>query len=297
MNAGRSTLRLTLLTAWLFLFMPFSAWAGPTEEAVGRLGSPGAEEGSDRDHRTRTDRDFFAPLSGYEPIYFLCGADPSNAKFQLSLKVKIFHPRGPLATRHAWLQELHFGYTQTSFWDLSSDSKPFDDTSYKPELFYVSEDIRQGVPPWISRLEFQTGLQHESNGRDYPASRSLNIFYVKPVLTVGDLEEMHFTFAPEVWVYVGDMSENPDMEDYRGYFDLLIKYGSPQGMELSANLRKGTKEGKGSIQIDFTYPLSRITSDNLSFYFHAQYFTGYGENLLTYYEKNSELRVGLAFFR
>jgi outer membrane phospholipase A len=257
----------------------------------------GTQDIRDQGEKHRADKDLFVPVSAYESIYFLYGADPSNAKFQLSLKVQIFHPRGPLATEHAWLPGFHFGYTQTSFWDLASDSKPFEDTSYKPELFYLSKDIRQDYATWISRLDFQTGLQHESNGRDYPASRSLNILYIKPLVAVGDTEGLHFTFAPKIWIYVGDMSENPDIEDYRGYFDLLLKFGSPDGMEITTNLRKGTEGGKGSVQIDFMYPLSRVTAGNLGFYFHAQYFTGYAEDLLNYDEKTSQLRVGLAFIR
>ncbi len=68
-------------------------------------------------------------------------------------------------------QGAHFAYTQTSFWNLKSASKPFDDTSYKPELFFLSSGSSL-FPTKINRLFIQTGYQHESNGRDGESSRA-----------------------------------------------------------------------------------------------------------------------------
>jgi outer membrane phospholipase A len=64
-----------------------------------------------------------------------------------------------------WVTGFNLGYTQKSLWDLKSDSSPFEDTSYMPEFFYLQDKIDLGVP-WISAFGFQTGYQHESNGRD-----------------------------------------------------------------------------------------------------------------------------------
>lgn len=74
-------------------------------------------------------------LAAYDPMYFLVGTDPEKSKFQFSFKYRLFNPERTLAQKHSWVKGFHFAYTQTSFWDLKSASKPFEDTSYKPEFF------------------------------------------------------------------------------------------------------------------------------------------------------------------
>ncbi|MFX7858123.1 phospholipase A, partial [Acinetobacter baumannii] len=84
-------------------------------------------------------------------------------KFQLSFKFRIFQPENPAST--ALLDNLYFGYTQFSLWDLGKESAPFRDTNYRPSLFYYRPDtgIQGGA---LSRLSFAGGIEHESNGRD-----------------------------------------------------------------------------------------------------------------------------------
>ncbi|MBA3035075.1 MAG: hypothetical protein FP814_01130, partial [Desulfobacterium sp.] len=78
-----------------------------------------------------------------EPTYFGVGTDPEKSKFQFSFKYRILDvDKHEWAKNRPWLSGFHFGYTQTSLWDLKSDSKPFDDTSYKPELFYLTRNIK-----------------------------------------------------------------------------------------------------------------------------------------------------------
>jgi len=75
-------------------------------------------------------------IAAYEPMYFLVGTDPKKSKFQFSFKYRLFNAEKDLAQRYPWVKGFHIAYTQTSFWDLKSDSKPFEDTSYKPEFFF-----------------------------------------------------------------------------------------------------------------------------------------------------------------
>ncbi len=89
---------------------------------------------------------YLVNLWAYNPMYFLVGTNPENSKFQVSFKYRFFNPEGSLAERIPWISGLHFAYTQTSFWDLKSDSQPFEDTSYKPEFFLVSPNIRTSIP-------------------------------------------------------------------------------------------------------------------------------------------------------
>jgi len=246
--------------------------------------------------RQRTDL-FENSFFGHEPVYFIVGTDPTHAKFQLSFKYRFLKPEDSAESKWNRIENVYFGFTETSFWDLDAASAPFVDSSYKPEIFYFCSDIRQKWIPQMERFGFQTGFQHESNGRDGPESRSLNIFYIKPMATFGDLEGYYFMVEPKAWVHLGKPSENPDIHEYRGFVDLGLSCGKIEGLKLSTNLRKGTDSGKGSIQIDFTYPLEKIFSGRLNLYFHVQFYSGYAETLLYYNEDFTFLRAGFSVYR
>jgi len=234
---------------------------------------------------------------GYEPMYFLYGPDPQDARFQFSLKYRILNTSGPLAKKWSPLRGVFFGYTQTSLWDLNADSWPFEDTSYKPEFFYLRQNAPLRPGAGVQRVDFQTGIQHESNGRGGKDSRSLNIAYVRPTLIFGNPEGYRFTVSPKVYTYIGDLSDNPDIYRYRGYFDLHLDYGSPDGWKVASILRKGTEGSNGSIQLDVTYPLNRLCFQNVDFFVQGQLFSGYGETLLHYDQSDTRFRIGLAVYR
>lgn len=248
----------------------------------------------------------FPYLPAYEPIYFSVGTDPEKSKFQFSFKYRFIDPQGKLAKKYPLVSSFYFGYTQTSLWNLQAESKPFEDTSYKPELFFLSQNIDLSVP-WISFFCIQAGLQHESNGQDDPESRSTNYLYAKPIFAFDVGADYHLKVAPKVWVYMhNDDDTNPDLAAYRGYFDLGLKFGKSDSFVLGSNLRYGTKGG--SMQFDGTYPLFRAIrkifflkedqdSINPNIYLHAQYYNGYAETLLDYNKKDHALRFGIAFVR
>jgi len=194
------------------------------------------------------------------------------------------------------LKGFHFGYTQTSFWDLSSDSAPFEDTSYKPELFFLSSNIDTGAPG-IKRLFLQTGFQHESNGRGGEFSRSTNIFYAKPIfIFFNDKNQFGLQVSPKVWAYVNSNDDtNPDLEDYRGYFDLELKFGYADGFVQGSHLG-WAKEG-GSVQVDLTYPMRRFLLKNFDWYLQVQYVNSLAESLLNYTERSEAFRLGFAIVR
>jgi outer membrane phospholipase A len=195
------------------------------------------------------------------------------------------------------IQDVYLGYSQVSLWDWDKPSAPFYDSSYKPEILYASQWIhRDRWASWF-RLEFQTGFQHESNGRDGAESRSLNIAYVKPTLAFGQTNGLQLLLAPRAWFYVGDLVDNPDLADYRGYADLRVVMGWNQGLQLSALGRLGKDFDKGSLQLDLTYPLWKVPLLRSSLFLQLQYFTGYGESLLAYNERSSTFRAGFALFR
>jgi phospholipase A1 len=235
-------------------------------------------------------------LSAYEPMYFLVGTDPQKSKFQISFKYRFFDPEGRLAQKIPWMTGFHFAYTQTSFWDLKSASKPFEDTSYKPELFFLSSNL--GIKgPSVLGVFLQAGFQHESNGRGGEDSRTTNYLYAKPIIIFYDEDSrLGLMVAPKVWAFVGNDSDtNPDLEQYRGYFDLELKFGKADSFVVGTHFRWA--EQGGSVQADLTYPLSRFLLGSLDLYFHFQYVNALAESLIDYKDRTEAFRLGLSIVR
>jgi hypothetical protein len=152
---------------------------------------------------------FLEDLSAHEPMYFLLGVDPGldQSKFQFSFKYRLFNPKGYLAEKAPWVTGFHLGYTQRSVWDLKDDSKPFEDTSYMPEVFYLLPKIDLNLAR-ISAFGIQSGFQHESNGKGGTDSRSTNYLYVKPIMGVHLAGPFHLKIAPKIYTYVENEDEN-----------------------------------------------------------------------------------------
>jgi outer membrane phospholipase A len=244
---------------------------------------------SDRD-RAR----FVTAFSPYEPNYFSAGSSgPTNAKFQVSLKFRVFNPE----TQTPFLEKLYIAYSQTSIWAIGTSSRPFYDSSYRPSLFFLDEDISQWPFGKWSQLGFQAGLEHESNGKDGTASRSINIGYVRPTFTLPLADPYFVSISPKIYGYL-EKSDNPDIPYYRGYSDVLVKVGATDGIQLATTMRKGTGQDPYSVELDLSYPLKTATLGNLGGYLHLQYFNGYGESLLDYNRKvRSQFRIGLMITR
>ncbi|HWJ06206.1 MAG TPA: phospholipase A [Steroidobacteraceae bacterium] len=233
-------------------------------------------------------------VSAYEPVYFIVGGDGGlNAKFQISLRYQLFDGNGRLAARLPWIDDFYLSFSQTSLWDLSEESKPFTDSSYRPRLFFADYDLASLLDGQL-RLGVETGFGHESNGKEGEDSRSFNMAYVRPTLTFGDPDGLRLYFAPLIHNYIAD-DDNPDLKDYRGYVDWLFGMGSKGGLDFWATLRKGERSDFGSAELNLSYPLSKLSGGDLSGWLTLQYFGGYGESLLHYREKlDSQLRLGIA---
>lgn len=231
-----------------------------------------------------------APLSAEDPVYFVLGyRDGWNARFQLSFKYRLFDAGSGYGAEQPWLSGFHFGYTQSSLWDLSAQSKPFKDTSYRPAFFWrwKSRDDRA----WLDATRL--GFEHESNGQAGIESRSINMLFVRPEWRWKRDDGRELEFTPKIYSYL-DKSENPDISAYRGYVDWRIRYDSGGQWITTAVARVGTA-GYGSVLVD----LSRRTRDMrigaLSGYLHIQYFNGYGETIVDYNVRSkAQLRIGLA---
>ena len=126
----------------------------------------------------------YAGRRNVEPFQATFGEDEPydaiEAKFQLSFMSKLWpeflHPRG----------DLWFAYTQQSFWQSYNGeaSAPFRETNYEPELIY-SWKTNFKTLGLNSRL-LNVSLDHQSNGRDDPVSRSWNRIIASALFDHGD---------------------------------------------------------------------------------------------------------------
>jgi phospholipase A1 len=239
-------------------------------------------------------------IAPYEPIYFIAGTERPNAKFQFSLRYQLFNDDGPAAQAFEPLKGINFAFSQTSFWDLSAHSSPFFDNSYRPEVMLHYDDI---IPPdrlrVLEHIGLQAGVQHESNGQEGDNSRSVNYVYVRPLLTLGDRDDGAFfvTLAPRFQADFGRQSHNPDLKEFRGYGDLRLIIGQSGGLQAAFIGRIGSNWDKGSIQMDLTFPLRKLSGGNIDLYLNLQVFNGFGESLLDYNESDTSIRLGVSLVR
>ncbi|CAM5467125.1 Phospholipase A1 OS=Rhodanobacter lindaniclasticus OX=75310 GN=B1991_13560 PE=3 SV=1 [Rhodanobacter lindaniclasticus] len=140
--------------------------------------------------------------------------DNIEAKFQLSLKTKIW--QGVFGDQG----DLWVGYTQSSRWQVynSTLSRPFRETDYEPEAMLVF-DTHYQLLGWEGRL-LGIGLNHQSNGRGVPPSRSWN----RLVANVG-FEREGWTVMIRPWWRIPEtrrIDDNPDISDYVGRGEVQI---------------------------------------------------------------------------
>lgn len=206
--------------------------------------------------------------------------DSVEAKYQLSFKFRL--SRDLLGNGDLW-----FGYTQQSFWQVynKAASAPFRETNYEPELMFA----------WRTRLHLGEmkvplvgiSLNHQSNGRSEPQSRSWN----RLILLAG-AENERTVLSARLWHRFRESAaddDNPGVEDFIGRGEVFIAHKLGQSvyhLNLRHSLRTG-QEGRGSATLGWTYPLGSGVKG------YVQVFHGYGESLLDYNVKDT--RVGLGF--
>jgi phospholipase A1/A2 len=243
------------------------------------------------DTRTgRTIEEREPPLSENDPMYFIVGTrGGTTARFQLSFKYRLFDASAGFGQERPWLSGLYFGYTQNSLWDLSTESKAFRDTSYRPSIFWKWE--RAGEKAFFDGARM--GFEHESNGGADETSRSINIAFVRPEWHWDLPEGASFEFTPKGYAYL-DKEENTDIDDFRGYVDWRVRWESGANWIATGVVRYGTAN-KGSVLIDLSRRIRDLKVGPVSGYVHVQFFAGYGESILDYNVKNkSQLRFGFA---
>jgi phospholipase A1/A2 len=234
-------------------------------------------------------------ITANEPLYFIVGSNSErdfDARFQLSFKYRPFDPEASVARFIPYASNLYFAYTQTSIWDLGSESSPFKDTSYRPSLYYNWEESGKGLNP----MRWKFGVEHESNGRDGVDSRSFNTAFVQPFWDVNFSGGEKLTFMPKIYYYL-EKDDNRDINHYRGYIDWIARYGRDDAAILTAMYRQGT-DGYAQGQVDLSYPISDKIFGRTGTFLHFQLLGGYGETLIDYNKRSdTQLRIGISIAR
>jgi outer membrane phospholipase A len=270
----------------------------PADEPLPSVLSPETAEPPLRPaDRISQQRTFAGRFAAHEPVYFIYGPDAPGAKFQFSFKYRLLaFDAGEGVDGARTGSRLQFGYTQRSLWDIDAESSPFYDSSYMPSLFYELISTPEKSDGGLNWLGFQAGVQHESNGRDGLDSRSLNTLFLRTGIVAGRMEGWHLTASLRGYGYVTSLSDNEDIEDYRGYADWLVTVSHGNGIMLSYAGRAGRDFNRFSTQLDLSVPV-RFRLFDFATYFLLQYFNGYGESLRSYQTKSETIRGGFSFVR
>ncbi len=206
----------------------------------------------------------------------------TEAKFQISLKTKaaenVFGNNGDI-----WV-----GYTQSSHWQSynSKESRPFRETNYEPEASLIFR-TNYNLLGLNGRL-FGVTLNHQSNGRSDPLSRSWN----RVIFNFG-FEKDNFALMLRPWYRIEEDfkdDNNPDIKNYIGRGDLTAFYRWQEN-EFSLMLRhslKGGDDSHGAAQFDWAFPIKGKLRG------HLQLFDGYGESLIDYNHRATYVGLGVS---
>jgi len=208
--------------------------------------------------------------------------DNVEAKFQISLKTKavenIFGDNGDL-----WV-----GYTQSSRWQVynKDNSRPFRETNYEPEALLVFR-TNYSILGWSGKM-IDIGLNHQSNGRADPLSRSWN----RVVADIG-FEREDWTVMLRPWWRIPESTkndDNPDIKNYmgRGEVTIVHEVGRQEFSLTGRHSFRTGDESHGSLRGSWSFPVV----NNLRGYLEV--FHGYGESMIDYNHKATYLGIGVS---
>lgn len=212
----------------------------------------------------------------------ISGLSANESQFQLSFKTKvwgnIFGDNGNL-----WV-----GYTQSSRWQIYSGqiSRPFRETNYEPEAMLMFR-TPYALGNWNLRMS-GVGINHQSNGRANPMSRSWNRLIGQFGIENGDL-----SIQVRPWIRIKEDAvedNNPGIENYIGRGEVIVaqRFGEHIiSLRGRHSLRTG-EDSRGSLKFDWAIPIS----GNLKA--HLSVFSGYGESLIDYNHRQTMFGAGVS---
>lgn len=230
----------------------------------------------------------FGPYFGlYKDNYFLVGTTPfqkptaynSDVKFQISLGIRLTDAVLP------WHTFLFLMYTQKTFWNVFQKSLPMGDINFNPGIGISKPFFNKDR--YVGKLTLL--IEHESNGRDGPESRSWNRISFSGSTIIDQWLMVH----AKVWIPIIDGENNRDILKYCGIYQSGVVISTPDrkfSFGLTWVKRLGWNLNFNTIW-EFTWRVHKKSNLNL----FAQYYNGYGESLIDYNVFHSMLRVGLVF--
>ena len=224
--------------------------------------------------------------------------DTNEVEFQLSIQKMLSY------NLFGFNEYLSLGYTQQVWWQAYSDSAPFRETNYTPEIF-LTFPTSYNIDKNSNLKAIQFGYRHQSNGQEGYRSRSWNRLFLASLWQWDNL-----FLKAQAWYRIPENKkseayyngtdvnakgdDNPDIENYLGYGDIKIKYLYGEN-QFTLKLRNNLKlnNNKGSIQLDYSKPVNNSKTT----YWYIKGFNGYGESLINYDKSISKIGFGFAFYR
>jgi outer membrane phospholipase A len=279
----------------------------------------------------RTDR-IFSPyrrmlndaFSSYEPNYFIFSMpgqkfesdDEGDVKFQVSFKYNFL--------RRTIRDKIFFAVTFKALWDLYhwDDSAPMKDFNFMPQIWY-EWDLKHELDKErsaINCMSLKVGISHESNGqpdtvfgRQNLNDRGWNKLFVAGnfrynLQSYNKWTRFHhlkrIECYPRIWLPWGFTEQNTDIVHYLGYGRIVtnlvfsranLNENEAGSYEFEIHVAPRTVNGTLSqlllgLKIG---PWNANTMYRSLPYFYIQYFSGYGESLLTYNRFSKILRAGI----
>lgn len=221
----------------------------------------------------------------YKDNYFVFGPpigqsiskNNTNVKFQISISQRLTKSTLP------WGTYLYLFYSQKCFWNVLEESLPMTDLNFNPGVGLAKPIFVKDR--FIGKAMML--LEHESNGKNGPDSRSWN----KISFGASIMVDPNFIIHGKVWIPIIDGENNKDILDYCGIYQMGMSYTSPNkrfGASVLLVKRRGW-ELNYNTTLEFSYQLTK----NANQYLFVQYYNGYGEGLLEYNKFHSQLRAGI----
>lgn len=218
-------------------------------------------------------------LETYHPNYASYDTSEGLLKYQISFKTNIWE-KG----------HLFISYTQLSLWDMSTDSVPFIETNYLPEIFYkTNKNYFHNDRHFFT---VKAGASHNSNGLEGTDSRSWNYGYLESTATFNfnNSGKEYFKLGLRVWPVTQKSDENKDILDYYGYGELNMEIDY-KNIELTFRGRKGKRSDAGLVELNLFYHKDKFYLSPF-----IQYFKGHGETLLKYNKSNERISAGILLY-
>lgn len=214
-------------------------------------------------------------LTGF-PLNKSINKQTADVFLQISIRQRLTRSRLPFSSF------LYLTYTQKSFWNLYAESAPFKDNNYNPGIGIGRYIIHDNKLYGVMCLQ----LEHESNGKDGPASRSWNMISISAKYFIN----YRLSVSGKLWLPYVDGDENKDLLTYRGLGYFSVEYLSRnQRWWITAEVSPRKKVLNINTTLTAAYQISR----NNNLYLYARFFEGTGESLLEFNKYTINTRFGI----